>query len=911
MEYKDTLNLPSTDFPMRANLVEKEPRILEKWKKIDVYRYLLKQRENCPTFILHDGPPYANGAIHIGTASNKILKDIVVKYKIFQGYKSPYVPGWDTHGLPIEHKVTTMLGEKAKTMSAIQIRKACEEFAKSQIEMQKKQFQRLGVIGDWENYYATLTPDYEYKIYEVFEKLVEDGYIYRARKPVLWCMNCQTALAQAEIEYYDHVSPSIYVKFKMKDSENEYIVIWTTTPWTLPGNTGVAVHPDHTYVKVEVNGEIWIVAEKLLQSMMKELGINEYKVVEKFNGKELNGKLALHPLYERTSRIITADYVDMETGTGCVHIAPGHGEEDYEYGYLIHGLEVLSPVDEAGNFTPEAGKYSGMNIVEANDVIIEDLRKIGALLKASSVSHSYPHCWRCKNPVIFRATDQWFISIDRNNLRKRILEQIEKVKWVPDWGKNRISAMIEERPDWCISRQRVWGVPIPAFKCKDCGHVSLTPQTVRHFAEIVKEKGTNAWFELEEEQLLPPGFVCPNCGSRNFSKMMDTLDVWIDSGASFEAVLNNRPDLSFPADMYLEGSDQHRGWFNSSIVLSVVKHGVAPYKIVLTHGFIKDEEGKKMSKSLGNVVDPLEICSKYGADVLRLWLASSDYFNDIRISEKIILQQVEVYKKLRNTIRYLLANLNDFDEKQAVPYEKLLPIDKWALGRLQQIVKSVTDAYEDYEFSRAYNILVKYCSVELSSVYLDIIKDRLYVEGKNSLKRKSAQTVLYEILKSVLIMLAPILTFTCEEAYEHFRGKKFETIFAETWPKYHPEWVDEKLLADFDKLMEVRDVVLKKLEEARQNDLIGHSLDAKVTIKIASKDYYELLEKYSQILEEFLIVSQVKFTKDGGTSLIKVEVDKADGQKCERCWKYHPMAGFDPRFPKACPRCVEVLSSEG
>ncbi len=908
MEYKDTLNLPSTDFPMRGNLVEKEPKILEKWRKLGVYNYILKQRENRPAFILHDGPPYANGAIHIGTAMNKILKDIVVKYKTFQGYRSPYIPGWDTHGLPIEHKVTTALGEKVKSMTPIEIRKACEEFALSQIEMQKRQFERLGVIGDWENYYATLTHEYEYKIYEVFEKLVEDGYVYRTKKPVLWCMHCQTALAQAEIEYYDHSSPSIYVKFKMKDS-SEYIIVWTTTPWTLPGNTGIAVHPEHNYVRVKVGNEVWIVAEKLLNNMMNTLEIEEYEILEKFSGKQLNGKLAIHPLYERISRIIVAEYVDMETGTGCVHIAPGHGEEDYEYGYLIHGLDLLSPVDETGHFTKEAGKYAGMNIIKANDVIIEDLRRNGALLKSSEISHSYPHCWRCKKPVIFRATEQWFISIDKNSLRKKIMEQIEKVKWVPEWGKNRISAMIEERPDWCISRQRVWGVPIPAFRCNDCSYVALTPQTIRHFAEIVKHKGTNAWFEMDVKDLVPNDFVCPNCGSKNLSKTLDTLDVWIDSGASFEAVLNNRPDLSFPSDMYLEGSDQHRGWFNSSIVLSVIKHGIAPYKIVLTHGFIKDEEGRRMSKSLGNIVDPLEVCSKYGADVLRLWLASSDYFNDIRISQKIILQQVEVYKKLRNTIRYLLANLNDFSESQRVPYEKLLPIDKWALGRLQQIIKSVTEAYEDFEFSRAYNILVKYCSVELSSVYLDIIKDRLYVEGKNSLKRKSAQAVLYDILQSTLIMLAPILSFTCEEAYEHFSGKRYQTIFAETWPKYRQEYVDEQLLAEFDKLLEVREIVLKKLEEARQSGLIGHSLDAKVLIKTSSREYFEVLEKYSRQLEEFLIVSQVHFDKNADESIIEVKVDKADGQKCERCWKYHPLTGVNPNFPGACPRCVEVLSS--
>ncbi len=908
MEYRQTLNLPSTDFAMRANLVEKEPRILEKWKKIDIYNYVQNQRINCPTFVLHDGPPYANGDIHIGTAMNKILKDIVVRYKVLRGYRSPYVPGWDTHGLPIEHKVTTALGEKIKSMSQMQIRKACEDFAKQQIEIQKRQFQRLGVVGDWENFYATLKPEYEYKIYEVFEKLVEDGYVYRAKKPVLWCHNCRTALAQAEIEYHDHLSTSIYVKFKMKNRD-EYIIIWTTTPWTLPGNTGIAVHPDHRYVRVRVKGEIWIVAEKLLASTMHQIGIDEYEILETFSGKSLEGEIAIHPLYQRESRIIAADFVDMETGSGCVHIAPGHGEEDYEYGYLLNNLEIISPVNEEGIFTEQAGKYAGMHIDKANRLIIEDLKQMGALLKEEKISHSYPHCWRCKKPVIFRATEQWFVSIEKKDLRNRVLKNIDDVTWIPSWGKNRISAMIQERPDWCISRQRIWGTPIPAFRCNDCQQVILDPLIIRHFAQIVKEKGTNAWFEMSEDELLPKGYTCKKCGSKNFSKMYDTLDVWIDSGASFEAVLTARPDLTFPADMYLEGSDQHRGWFNSSIVLSVVKHDMAPYKIVLTHGFIKDEEGKKMSKSLGNVVDPLEVCSKYGADVLRLWLASSDYFNDIRISQNIISQQVEVYKKVRNTFRYLLGNLYDFSEDDAITFEKLMPIDKWALGRLQQIIKSVTEAYESYEFSRVYNILVKYCSVELSAVYLDIVKDRLYVEGKNSLQRRSAQTVLYHILKSLLVMLSPILAFTCEEAYEYFKSQKtkYESVQVEHWPEYHEEWIDRQIMADFDELMQIRDQALKSLEEVRQSGLIGHSLDAKLIIRSNSQKTLDLLNKYTEYLEEFFIVSQVEIQK---SDIDEIIVQKADGEKCDRCWKYHPLTGSDQQFPNTCPRCARVLREQ-
>jgi len=615
-------------------------------------------------------------------------------------------------------------------------------------------------------------------------------------------------------------------------------------------------------------------------------------------------------LSQRDSRIILADFVDMETGTGCVHVAPGHGEEDYEYGYKIYKLDVLSPVDEKGRFTNEAGKYRGLNVFDANKLIMEDLKNLGVLLHASTITHSYPHCWRCKNPVIFRATEQWFISIDKNDLRKKLLEQINMVEWIPDWGKNRIAAMIEERPDWCISRQRVWGIPIPAFRCKSCGHVNLDGGLIEHFAGIVRQKGTNAWFELGEKELLPDGYACKNCGSRDLEKTYDTLDVWIDSGASFEAVLNARPELTFPADMYLEGSDQHRGWFNSSLVLSVVKHGRPPYRTVLTHGFIKDEEGKKMSKSLGNVVDPLEVCSKYGADVLRLWLASSDYFNDIRISYNILMQQVEVYKKIRNTIRYLLGNLYDFTPKDTVPYEKLLPVDKWALGRLQQIIKAITEGYESYEISKVYNTLVKYCSVELSAVYLDIVKDRLYVEGKNSLKRRSAQTVIREILRSLLIMISPILTFTCEEAYSHLcaEDRRFETIHAESWPEYRKDWVDEKLMEDFERLFEVRDVALKSLEDARQANLIGHSLDAKLTLKINDEKLFSLLQEYRDVLEEIFIVSQLQLEK--GEERIQVLVSKAEGQKCDRCWKYHPLTNSDGRFPNICPRCVSVLEGE-
>jgi len=915
LDYKETLNLPRTKFPMKANLTKKEKEILKTWEEMDIYNYVLKTREDHPLFILHDGPPYANGHIHLGTAMNKILKDIVMKYKTMRGYKVPYIPGWDTHGLPIEHRVSQELGEKVKDMTPSQIRDECEKFARRFVEIQKEEFKRLGVRGDWKDPYLTLSPDYETKILKIFNSLVKSGNVYRARKPIYWCPHCRTALAEAEIEYYDHTSPSIYVKFHMKDEENSYILIWTTTPWTLPANVGIAVHPEYDYVQVSVNGEKWILAKDLLENSMKELGIKDYKVLKIFSGKELEGKKAIHPLYDRESLVILADYVAMDAGTGCVHIAPGHGEEDYIYGHLKYNLPVLSPVDDEGIFTEEAGKYAGMFIEDANEEIIKDLEEKGALLKYSKVTHSYPHCWRCKNPVMFRAVKQWFISMDENDLRDKVLKEIENVKWIPAWGKNRIKSMVEERPDWCISRQRVWGTPIPAFVCENCGEEILDPKIVERFIEIVEKEGTNAWFKMSEKELLLEGYRCPKCGSTNLKKMMDTLDVWIDSGSSFEYVLSKK-DHRFPADMYLEGSDQHRGWFQSSIFLSVAYRGKAPYREVLTHGFIKDELGRKMSKSLGNVIDPMEVVEKFGADVLRLWLSSSDYFDDIRISMRIVEQQAEVYRKIRNTIRFILGNLHDFDPVESrVDFEDLLPIDKWALSRLQRIIKEVTEAYDRYEFSRVYNMMNRYCSVELSSIYLDIIKDRLYVEAKDSIYRRSAQTVLHEILISLTKMLAPILTFTMEEVYQYFHEKdrKYKTIQAETWPEYREDLVDEETLNLFDALLRVREDVLKALEEERQRGLIGHSLDAKVSIKPKNEGIKKVLESSSSFLEEFFIVSQVEISNDiegiEGEEVV-VNVERAKGKKCQRCWKYHPDVGKDPEYPDVCPRCSAVLRGE-
>ncbi|MGB9796898.1 isoleucine--tRNA ligase [Fervidobacterium gondwanense] len=910
MDYKNTLNLPQTNFQMKANLVNKEPEMLKFWEEKEIYKKTLETREGAPTYLLHDGPPYANGDIHLGTAMNKILKDFVTRYKTMRGYRVPYVPGWDTHGLPIEHRVTTTLGEEAKNKTPVEIRKLCKEFALKFVDIQREEFKRLGVKGDWENPYITLNPEYEYHILDVFKTLVEDGNVYRGNKPVYWCPTCKTALAEAEIEYHDHDSPSIYVKFQMVDDPKTYVVIWTTTPWTIPANVAIALHPEYTYVKIKVGEEHWIVAEGLLQKFAADVDIN-FEVVEKFLGKELEGKLTKHPLYDRTSVIVLADYVTLEDGTGCVHTAPGHGEEDYQTG-LKYNLPVLSPVDNEGKFTKEAGKYEGLKIWDANKIIVEDMKANGNLIKVGKISHSYPHCWRCKGPVMFRATPQWFISVNKNNLRGKVLEEIKKVKWYPAWGENRITAMVQERPDWTISRQRVWGVPIPAVQCKHCGEVILDPKVVEHFANIVKEKGTDAWFEMDVKDLLPVGFKCEKCGSTEFEKTYDTLDVWIDSGCSWEAVIRSKGE-KFPVDLYLEGDDQHRGWFQSSIFLATAKSGTAPFKSVVTHGFIKDEQGRKMSKSLGNVIDPLEIVNKYGADILRLWVASTDFFDNIRVGKNIIEQQVEVYRKLRNTIRYLLSNLNDFTEDNIVPYEKLLPLDKWALARLQKYIEQVTQYYEEFEYSKVYNATIKYCTTELSSVYLDILKDRLYVEAKDSIYRRSAQTVLHYILEALVKILAPIIPFTAEEAYQESHLKKFESVHLEYWPEVRKEFIDEQLLEEFQQLMLIRDDVLKALENARASDVIGHSLDAHVVLELKNDELKALAKKYEELFEEFFIVSKVTLTENvsGYNGLVaNVEVKRAEGEKCQRCWKYHPETGKDEQHPETCPRCAAVLRGE-
>jgi len=918
VDYKDTLNLPKTSFPMKANLVKKEPEILSYWAEIDIYRYLREMRKGRKKFVLHDGPPYANGRIHLGTAMNKILKDFVIRYKAMRGYDAPYIPGWDTHGLPIEHKVTTaeIPKEELKKMTKAEIRKRCSEYALRFVKLQKEDFMRLGVVGDWENPYLTLDPKYEADVLRVFKTLVENGQVYRSRKPIYWCPHCKTALAEAEVEYRDHTSPSIYVKFKMIDSPNTYVIIWTTTPWTLVANVAIALHPDEYYVEVSVGDEIWIMAEKLMEEVMKVAGIDEYKVVAKNRGNHYEGMKAKHPFIDRESVIILADYVTMDTGTGCVHTAPGHGEEDYLSG-LKYGLSILSPVDDEGKFTEEAGKYAGMFVHDADKVIVEDLKNLGVLVASGEITHSYPHCWRCRNPVIFRATDQWFIGLDRGGLRQKVLDEIERVEWIPSWGKNRIGSMIADRPDWCISRQRVWGIPIPAFKCEECGERILDPDLIERVIGVVEKEGTDAWFEKDATYFLPEGYRCPKCGSSNLEKEEDILDVWIDSGSSFEAVLRRIEDLSYPCDMYLEGSDQHRGWFNSSIILSVAQHGIAPYKSVLTHGFIKDEEKKKMSKSLGNVIDPQNVVGKFGADVLRLWVAGSDFTDDITISMKILEQQVEVYRKIRNTFRFMLGNLYDFDpEKDAIRYEELEEMDRWIISKFHNFIKTATKVCDDYQFYRLYHMVNRFITVELSSLYLDVIKDRLYVEAKDSKKRRSAQTALHEITVNLSKMLAPFIPFTMEELYMHFNEKdrKYKTIAAEEWPSYDESKIDRKLEEKWEMILKIRDDVMKAVEKARNEDVIGHSLDSKITIKAKRDDVHEMLKNDRDMLMDVFIVSQMEILDESSEvddgfvegDLTYVKAVHADGVKCPRCWKYttEPIDGL-------CPRCHSVMKEMG
>jgi isoleucyl-tRNA synthetase len=946
MDYKSTIHLPKTDFPMKADLARREPQQLAAWDQLGLYERVQAARHGAPSFILHDGPPYANGRIHIGHALNKILKDIVVKSRLLAGRAAPFVPGWDCHGLPIEHQVMKEAGPKGRALDRLEVRRRCRSYAAKFIDIQREEFQRLGCLGDWAHPYLTMDPGYEAAIVRAFGQCVAAGGVYKAKKPVLWCTHDETALAEAEVEYEDHTSPSIYVKFLVSGFGGDvdhhknigtpapFIVIWTTTPWTLPANQAIAVHESDTYVLVEVkpsrDPEVWILAEKLFKNCMEKFGLRQYRVVEgPLTGRQLTERYNAytHPLFPHSSLrdIVTADFVTMDQGTGCVHIAPGHGQEDYEL-YLREGgehgrLGIVAPVDNKGLFTEEVGIPSlvGQYVFKANPRIVEQLNDSGALVKEETLSHSYPHCWRCKNPVIFRATDQWFISMEKNHLRTRALDAIDqKVEWIPTWGKDRIHGMIAGRPDWCISRQRAWGVPIVAFRCQQCRQLHYPPALIDHVASLIERhpNGADLWFEQEAAALLPAGTRCPHCQGMTFAKESDILDVWFESGVSHAAVLKRRPELRWPADLYLEGSDQHRGWFHSALLTALQTDGEPPYRAVLTHGFVVDGEGKKMSKSAGNVVAPQEVIQRHGAEILRLWVAAADYREDVRISPQILDQLVESYRKIRNTCRYLLSNLADFDPAtDRLPFSELEEIDWWALHRLQEVTDKIGAAYQDYEFHLVIHTLNHFCAAELSAFYFDVLKDRLYCEGKRSRLRRSAQTALYDLLQAITRLMAPILTFTAEEVWqsmpESWRPEaERASILLGRSPVPRANVKNDRLAARWERLHTLREEVAKALEGARQAKTIGSPLEAAVSLHV-DPETRQLLDSYEAQLPSFFIVSKVTLAVSTEKSRpIQVTVARAPGRKCVRCWRYDPAVGEAADHPELCARCAPVVREE-
>ncbi|WP_019166535.1 isoleucine--tRNA ligase [Staphylococcus delphini] len=913
MEYKDTLLMPKTKFPMRGGLPTKEPQIQQVWKEKDLYRKMLEKNEGQPSFILHDGPPYANGSLHMGHALNKILKDFINRYKTMQGFYTPYVPGWDTHGLPIEQALTKK-GVKRKEMTTAEFRDKCQAFAMEQIDIQKKDFLRLGVNGDFDNPYITLKPEYEAAQIRLFGEMADKGLIYKGKKPVYWSPSSESSLAEAEIEYHDKRSASIYVAFDVKDSkgivaDDAKFIIWTTTPWTLPSNVAITVHPELTYVQMNVDGTRYIIAEALVDAVAEQLGWDKEAVVREkdFKGSELEYIEAQHPFIDRISLIINGEHVTTDAGTGCVHTAPGHGEDDFIVGQK-YGLEVISPLDDKGVFTAEGGPFEGMFYDKANQAVTELLTEKGALLKLDFITHSYPHDWRTKKPVIFRATPQWFASISK--VRQDILDAIEDTKFKVDWGKTRIYNMIRDRGEWVISRQRVWGVPLPVFYAEN-GDIIMTKETVYHVADLFEQHGSNIWFERDAKDLLPEGFTHPGSPNGEFTKEQDIMDVWFDSGSSHRGVLETRPELSFPADMYLEGSDQYRGWFNSSITTSVATRGRSPYKMLLSHGFVMDGEGKKMSKSLGNVIVPDTIVKQKGADIARLWVSSVDYLADVRISDEILNQVADVYRKIRNTLRFLLGNINDYNPAtDRIAEADLLEVDRYILNRLREFTASTLDHYESFDYLNIYQEVQNFINVELSNFYLDYGKDILYIEEKNAHKRRSMQTVLFEILVNMTKLLAPIIPHTAEEVWSHIEQVDEESVHLTHMPA--KEDVDQPLLDKWNTFMALRDDVNRALEAARNEKVIGKSLEAKVKIgNSPSFDTLAFLEGFDD-LHQLFIVSQVELVEEAQGEVYQhgtIEIAKADGEKCARCWNYSESLGSVGELDDLCPRCQEVVKT--
>lgn len=955
MDYSKTLHLPETEFPMRGNLPKKEPGFVEFWQQNHLYEKRIEKRkkEGAPTFVLHDGPPYANGKIHIGHALNKTLKDIIVRYHHMAGNEAIYVPGWDTHGLPIEYAVLKDSGEDRANMTPLELRRKCLAYAKKWIEIQKEDFIRMGVVGDFAHRYVTFDPHLEAKELEVFGEMANKGYIYKGKKAVYWCTHCETALAEAEIEYKDRKSPSIYVKYPMidvhglqpegVDPSKVFAVIWTTTPWTIPASCYISVNPKFTYVWVhnKAADEYYLMNKELAPASLSDCKVEDYEFVgREMLGSELDLAKFEHPLAhfapetygDRTIYVLEGNHVTLDAGTGCVHTAPGHGVDDfevyktYENAGKLH-QPIVCPVDEKGHMTAEAGEFLvGKTIWEAEGPVISTLAHEGRLLGKKSLHHQYAHCWRCKQPVIYRATDQWFASI--NDFRDKALKAVDDTRFIPSWGHDRLYNMIRDRQDWCISRQRSWGVPIPAFYCDDCGKWIITPETMKKVEEIVEKEGTDAWWAHSAEELLPEGFKCPHCGGTHFHKEKDIMDVWFDSGSTWNGVLRypheeSWKDMSYPCDLYLEGSDQHRGWFHSSLLTSVAVNGHAPYKAVLTHGFTMDGEGRKMSKSVGNVVAPQDVINKYGADVMRLWISSVDYQGDVRLSDKIVKSMSDVYRKIRNTFRYLLGNLSDFDPKtDSVAYADMEELDRWALLRMEQVKETVLKAYDDYEFHVMYHAVHNFCTVDLSAIYLDILKDRLYTEKADSKLRRSAQTAMYEILTTLVRLVAPVLCFTSEEVWQALPNKEERewSVHMSDMPKVNEAYLDKALDEKWKKRLAVRSVAMKALEEARQAKVIGHPLDAEVTV-YADGEAYDIVKAMEKELADFLLVSQTHIvsgtaaapenaaSNEEGT--VKVSVAVCTLAKCERCWKRSADVDADPKHPGVCARCAHVLTEMG
>ena len=923
MDYSGTLNLPKTDFPMKAGLPAKEPHILESWENGGLYAKMRQKRQGNPAFILHDGPPYANGSIHMGTALNKVLKDIINKYRFMRGYDIPYIPGWDTHGLPIEHQVIKTKKVKREEISALEFRQLCRAYALEYLNVQRDQFKRLGVVGDWNNYYITLDPAYEAIQLGVFGQMAAKGYIYRGMKPVYWCPQCETALAEAEIEYQERSSPSIFVRFAVTDNKGKwktdlpaYIIIWTTTPWTIPANLAIALHPDHDYALVRSGDVYYLVAEALQDALFQKIGAEKGERHAVFKGKELEGVLCRHPLFPRDSSVVLAEYVTLEQGSGCVHTAPGHGQEDYETG-LKYGLPIFAPMDSRGVFTAEAGEFCGLRYDEGNKAVNEALQREKALLSLSTISHQYPHCWRCNEEVIFRATEQWFASID--GFRDQALQAVKGVRWIPGWGEGRMNNMIADRRDWCISRQRVWGVPLPIFYCIDCGEAVLQPESIRAVQELFAREGSDAWFRYTAEEILPPEFACPACGKSGFRKEKDIMDVWFDSGSSHEAVLEARAELGWPADLYLEGSDQFRGWFQSSLLTAVATRGVPPYRSVLCHGWVVDGEGRKMSKSLGNVIAPEDIIKNYGADILRLWVSSADFTSDVHLSGGILKQLSEIYRKIRNTSRFLLGNTFDFHrETDTLAYADLEEIDRWALYRLHKLVQKTSRAYENYEFHQVFHAVHNFAVVDMSNLYLNIVKDRLYVLDRVDPSRRAVQTVLDIILRTISVLIAPVLSFTAEEIWSHIPNREMESVLLADWPSLPAEYDDAELAARWETVFRVREGVNAVLEKVRREKMIGNSLEAALDL-YAEPHLFAALQPYADQLATVFIVSQCHLhmgtsepvagsEKAAAEEGLYIKVSKAPGGKCARCWMLSPTVPEEKHDDLICSRCEGILA---